>query len=38
MNPIRIVFFDAKDYDIQSFQAALPAYREAHPDLPEWTP
>ena len=33
--PIRIVFFDAKDYDIQSFETALPAYREAHPDLPE---
>ena len=35
MKPIRIVFFDAKDYDIQSFETALPAYREAHPDLPE---
>ena len=32
---IRIVFFDAKDYDIQSFGNALPAYREAHPGLPE---
>jgi len=35
MKPIKIVFFDAKDYDIQSFQSALPLYREAHPDLPE---
>ena len=35
MNPIRIVFFDAKDYDIQSFEKALPAFREAHSDLPE---
>ena len=24
---IRIVFFDAKDYDIQSFEKALPAFR-----------
>jgi D-lactate dehydrogenase len=32
---IRIVFFDAKDYDIQSFERALPLYRAAHPDLPE---
>ena len=35
MKPVRIVFFDAKDYDVQSFEAALPAFREAHPDLPE---
>ena len=35
MNPIRIIFFDAKDYDIQSFEKALPAFREAHGDLPE---
>ena len=35
MKPIRIVFFDAKDYDVQSFENALPIYREAHPDLPE---
>ena len=35
MNSIRIVFFDAKDYDIQSFESALPVFREAHPDMPE---
>ena len=35
MKPIRIVFFDAKDYDIQSFENALPVFREAHSDLPE---
>ena len=35
MKPIRIVFFDAKDYDIQSFEKALPLYREAHGDMPE---
>ena len=31
MNSIRIVFFDAKDYDIQSFENALPVFREAFP-------
>ena len=35
MKKIRIVFFDAKDYDIQSFERALPVYRAAHPDMPE---
>ena len=35
MKPIRIVFFDAKDYDIQSFETALPVFRGTHPDLPE---
>ena len=34
--PIRIVFFDAKDYDTRSFESALPVYREAHPGPPEW--
>ena len=31
MKPIRIVFFDAKDYDVQSFEKALPLYRETRP-------
>ena len=35
MKQIRIVFFDAKDYDVQSFERALPAFREGHPDMPE---
>ena len=33
---IRITFFDAKDYDTESFRNALPAFREAHPDMPEY--
>lgn len=37
MKPIRIVFFDAKEYDVQSFENALPEYRKMHPDLPECT-
>ena len=32
---IRIAFFDAKDYDTASFESALPAFREAHPEMPE---
>ena len=32
---IRISFFDAKDYDISSFEGSLPAFREAHPEMPE---
>ena len=31
----KIAFFDAKDYDISSFEAALPAFRETHPEMPE---
>ena len=27
MEPITIVFFDAKDYDVQSFESTLPAFR-----------
>ena len=34
MKPIRIVFFDAKDYDILSFESTLPVFREAHSDMP----
>ena len=34
-NRIRIAFFDAKDYDTASFESALPAFREAHPEMPE---
>ena len=33
---IRIAFFDAKDYDTASFEGALPAFREAHPGMPEY--
>ena len=33
---IRIAFFDAKDYDTASFEGALPAFREAHPEMPEF--
>ena len=33
---IRIAFFDAKDYDISSFEGTLPAFREAHPGMPEY--
>ena len=32
---LRIAFFDAKDYDTDSFRAALPAFREKHPEMPE---
>jgi len=32
---IRITFFDAKDYDIASFEAILPGFRETHPGMPE---
>ena len=32
--PVRIVFFDAKDYDIASFEQALPLFRQRHPDAP----
>ena len=32
---IRIAFFDSKDYDISSFEGALPAFRDTHPDMPE---
>ena len=35
MKRFRICFFDAKDYDIQSFQNVLPLFRQNHPDLPE---
>ena len=35
MKPIRIVFFDAKEYDTQSFESTLPVFRENHPDMPE---
>ena len=31
---IRIAFFDAKDYDIDSFQNTLPGWQAAHPDAP----
>ena len=34
MKPIRIVFFDAKDYDIQSFENMYPVFRERHPEMP----
>ena len=32
---MKIVFFDAKDYDQASFESTLPRWREAHPDAPE---
>ena len=32
---IRIAFFDAKDYDIASFEGSLPVFRNAHPEMPE---
>ena len=35
MKKIRICFFDAKDYDINSFNNALPPFRQEHPDMPE---
>ncbi len=34
MDPIRIVFYDTRDYDRQAFETTLPAFREAHPELP----
>ena len=36
MKTIRIAFFDARDYDIQSFNSALPGFREQNPDAPEF--
>ena len=32
---VRITFFDAKEYDITSFEAAYPAFRAKHPEMPE---
>ncbi len=32
---IRISFFDAKDYDTESFERELPLFREKHPEMPE---
>ena len=33
---IRITFFDAKDYDIASFEGAYPAFQKSHPGMPEY--
>ena len=34
MKSVKIVFFDAKDYDIASFESSLPLWQEKHPDAP----
>ena len=31
---LKVVFFDARDYDIESFNQSLPLWQQAHPDAP----